>query len=251
MKLQKTNLTLYLTLFIGIATLLPLAVSLSYKFTVMKRFLLFTFFAIIISNLVLAQAYEGTTKYAKKTQRAILIDYNYPQEAVQNAFVATMAKLGYKPKEEKGIFNRDKGFLVFSTAYVTDVSDQAMDYIINVERSGRKDNDKSTLYLIMTKGDENAMEKMTAEDIANAKLFLSNLLPEVEAANLELEIKAQQDVVTKAEKKLKDLKTDQASLEKKLQDNKTNQESTQSDIETQKQKLGVLIGKRKIGDSSN
>ncbi len=248
---QKTNLPFYLTLFHGIATLLPLAVSLDYKFTVMKRFLFFAFFAILVSNLVVAQAYEGTTKYAKKTQRAILIDYNYPQEAVQNAFVTTMAKLGYKPKEEKGIFNRDKGFLVFNTAYVTDISDQAMDYIINVERSSRKDNDKSTLYLIMTKGDENAMEKMSAEDIANAKLFLSNLLPAVEAANLELEIKAQQDVVAKAEKKLKDLKDDQASLEKKLQDNKTNQESTQSDIESQKQKLGTLIGQRKIGDGAN
>lgn len=217
----------------------------------MKRFPLFSLCALLISNLVLAQAYEGTTKYDKKTQRAILIDYNYPPEAVQNAFVATMAKLGYKPKEEKGIFNRDKGFLVFSTAYVTDISDQAMDYIINVERKSRKEDDKSILYMIMAKGDENAMEKMPVENIAKAKMFLNNLLPEIEAANLELEIKAQQDIVAKAEKKLKDLKDDQASLEKKLQENKTEQESTQSDIEAQKQKLGILMGKRKVEDGSN
>lgn len=217
----------------------------------MRSFFLFSLFALMISTLGLAQAYEGTTKYDKKTQRAIMIDYSYPQEAVQNAFIATMAKLGYKPKEEKGIFNRDKGFMVFSTAYVSNISDQAMDYIVNVERKSRKEDDKSTLYLIMTKGDENAMEKMPAENIASAKMFLNNLIPEIEAANLELQIKEQEDIVAKAEKKLKDLKDDQASLEKKLEENKTNQESTQSDIEAQKQKLGTLIGKRNPADADS
>jgi predicted nucleic acid-binding Zn-ribbon protein len=67
----------------------------------------------------------------------------------------------------------------------------------------------------------------------------------VEAADLELQILAQQEVVAKAEKKLRDLKEEQASLEKKILENKTGQENTQKDIEAQKQALGVLEGKRK------
>jgi chromosome segregation ATPase len=70
-------------------------------------------------------------------------------------------------------------------------------------------------------------------------------LPEIEEADLELQIQAQQAVVAKAEKKLRDLKEEQINLEKKLAQNKTDQESTQKDIEIQKQQLGVLTGKRK------
>lgn len=97
----------------------------------------------------------------------------------------------------------------------------------------------------MNKGDENAMLKMDAYEIGNAKSFLNSMLPDVEAASLELDIKAQQETVAKAEKKLSDLKNDQISLEKKLAENKTGQENTQKDIEAQKQALGILMGKRR------
>ena len=98
----------------------------------------------------------------------------------------------------------------------------------------------------MIKDGENAMVKMGAENVGKAKLFLNNMLPDIEAAHLEIQIKDQEEVVAKAENKLKDLKDDQVSLEKKLQQNKEDQESTQKDIETQKQALGILVGKRKV-----
>jgi hypothetical protein len=211
----------------------------------MKKFFFLILLSISLSQFVLAQAYEGSTKYDKKTQRAILIDYPYPPEAVENAFVEKMAKLGYKPKEEKGLLNRDKGFLVFKNAYVTEISDQRMDYIINVERKSRKESDASVLYVIISRDGDNALDRMESESIGRAKSFLNNMMPDVEAANLELMIKDQEDKISKAEKKLRDLRDDQSSLEKKLQDNKRDQDNTQKDIEVQKQNLGTLIGKRR------
>lgn len=211
----------------------------------MRKTILLIAAMITISAVSKAQAYEDNIQYDKKKQQAIAVNYNYPAQAVENAFVEKMAKLGYKPKEEKGIFNRDKGFLIFKNAYVTDISPDRMDYIIKVERKSRKESDESVMYMIMMKDGENAMIKMGAENVGKSKLYLNNMLPEIEAANLELQIKAQEDVVAKAEKKLNELKDDQASLEKKLQQNKTDQESTQKDIESQKQALGILIGKRK------
>ncbi len=211
----------------------------------MKKIILLFIGIIAITIPALAQAYESSIQYDKKKQTAIAIDYNYSPEAVQNAFVQKMEKLGYKAKEEKGILNKDKGFLVFKNAYVTDVSSDKMDYIVKVERKSRKAGDQAILYMIMNKGDENAMLKMDAYEIGNAKSFLNSMLPDVEAASLELDIKAQQETVAKAEKKLSDLKNDQISLEKKLAENKTGQENTQKDIEAQKQALGILMGKRK------
>ena len=192
-----------------------------------------------------AQAYEGNTQYDKKKQPAVIIDYNFSPEAVENAIVLKLQRMGYKPKEEKGLFNKDKGFLVFKNAYITDISKDRMDYAVNIERKSRKQKDEATLYMIMLKDGGNAMSAMGAEDVEKAKSFLNNMLPEVEAADLEIQVKDQEELVAKSEKKLKNLKDDQISLETKLRNNKTDQETTQKDIEAQKQALGILIGRRK------
>lgn len=211
----------------------------------MKQIYLLLVSAFTITIAASSQSYESNIQYDKKKQQAIAIDYSYSPEAVQNAIIQKMEKMGYRAKEEKGLFNKDKGFLVFKNAYVTEISKDKMDFLIKVERKSRKASDESTLYMIMTKDGDNALLKMEPDDINKAKSFLNDMLPAVEAADLEIRIKDQEEAVTKAEKKLRDLKDDQLSLEKKLEDNKATQEATQKDIEAQKQALGVLMGKRK------
>jgi len=211
----------------------------------MKKISLLLISTFIISIAAWSQAYEANIQYDKKKETAISIDYAYPPQAVENAFVQRMEKLGYRAKEEKGILNKDKGFLIFKNAYVTDINKDKMDYIIKVERKSRKESDEAVLYMIMKKGDENAMSKMAAYDIGKAKTFLNEMLPDIEAANLELQIKAQEEIVAKAEKKLKGLQDDKADLEKKLSANEKSQDDTIKDIESQKQSLEILRGKRK------
>ena len=211
----------------------------------MKKIGLFLLLALSGLTTLYAQSYESTIQYDKKKQMAITIDYAYPAEAVENAIIQRMEKLGYKAKEEKGILNRDKGFLIFKNAYVTDISKDRMDYIVKVERKSRKESDESVLYLIMSKNDENAYAKMEAFDLGNAKAYLNNMLPDIEAANLELQIKAQEDIVAKAEKKLKGLQDDKIVLEKKLADNVLAQDDTIKDIDTQNQTLENLRARRK------
>jgi len=211
----------------------------------MKKIYIALLAVLVAVTTVSAQAYEDNIQYDKKKQTAIAINYSYSPEAVENAFIQKMEKLGYKAKEEKGILNRDKGFLVFKNAYVTDITKDRMDYIVKVERKSRKESDAAVLYLIISKDGENAMAKMDAGDVGRAKQYLNDMIPAIEAADLEIQIKNQQETVAKSEKKLSDLRDDQISLEKKLADNKTNQENTQKDIESQKQALGTLIGKRK------
>ena len=192
-----------------------------------------------------AQAYEGDVQFDKQKQPAIVIEYRYPAAAVENAFNLRMQKAGYKPKEEKGILNRDKGFFIYKNAYITDISKDRLDYIIRVDRKSRKEEDAATLYLIIQKDGENALNKMDAYDVGNAKAYLNNLLPDIEAANLELQIQAQEEVVAKAEKKLKGLQDDKLDLERKLAANEKAQDETIKDIQNQKQALGTLMGKRR------
>lgn len=192
-----------------------------------------------------AQTYESSILYDKKKQQGLAIEYSYSPEAVENAIVQKLSKMGYKAKEEKGILNKDKGFLVYKNIYITDISSDRMDYMIKVERKSRKESDEAILYMIMMKGEKNAFITMKAHDAGKAKTFLNDMLPDIEAANLELQIKDQEEVVAKAEKKLSGLQKDKLELEEKMATNIRTQEETVKDIEAQKQNLELLRGKRK------
>ena len=211
----------------------------------MKKISLLLISLVTIAAIARAQAYEGSVQYDKKKQAAIMIDYSYPSKAVENAIIQRMEKLGYHAKEEKGILNRDKGFFVFKNAYINDITINKIDYIIKVERKSRKESEEAILYLIMNKEGGNAMDKMDAYDIGRAKSFLNNMLPDIEAANLELLITAKEEMVAKAEKRLKNLQADKLDLENKITANAKMQDETIKDIELNKENLETLKGKRK------
>lgn len=211
----------------------------------MNKILLTVMVALLINTLSFAQAYEGIVEFDKKKQDAFLIDYSYSPEAVENAIVKKMEMLGYKPKEEKGLFNKDKGFKVFKGAYVTEANPERLDYIIKVESKSKKNKDESVVSMILLKDGNNAKAAFAATDIQKVKSFLKDLMPNIEAADLEIQIRNSEEALTKAEKKLIGLKDEKTELEKKLSDNQKGQEDTQKDIEAKKIALEVLRSKRK------
>ncbi len=219
-----------------------------YKFFNMKRLSFLACFVLMFTVISFSQAYETNITYDKKKQRAIAIDYAYPQEAVQNAITTRIQKEGHNMKAEKGLFNKDKGFIVVKDAFVTEISEERLDYILKVDRKSRKDKDESTLYLVVNKNGEDLINTMSAEEIRRIKSFMVDLAPDIEEANLELQIKAQDDAVVKAEKKYKDLQNEKASLEKKLQKNLEEIEAQEKNIESQRSALELLKSKRKIAN---
>ena len=212
----------------------------------MKNFLLLSGLCVGFSVSMFAQSYESSVEYGKKKQQAIAIDYAYSQEAVENAIIQKIEKMGFKAKEEKGMFNKDKGFIVFKNALIPEISDDRMDYILKADRKSRKEKDETTLYVIMQKDGENALPAMEAYNVGKAKGFVNGLTPEIEEASLELQIKAQDDEVVKAEKKFKDLQDEKADLEKKLQKNADEIEKQQKYVENQRAALDGLKSKRRV-----
>jgi len=218
----------------------------------MRKLMVSCVLCLLVNAALNAQAYEGKIEFDKKKQAAFVIELPYPPEAVANAFVQRMDKLGYRGREEKGLFNKDRGFRIYRNAYITAISDKKFDYIINVERKSRKEKDEAVLYLLVMDNDQNAISNFDAADMRRAKDFLNGLLPDVEAANLELEIRAQEEVVAKAEKKLRNLHDNKQEMEEKMrklqkdiEDNVKDQEETRKDIENQKNILESLKLKRK------
>lgn len=202
-------------------------------------------FVIFTSTITWAQSYEGTIEYQKKDQKAMVIDFPYSPSVVEDAIVVKMEKLGYKKKESKG-------FLVYKNAVISDISSEPADYMIKVERKSRKEKDESVVYIVMNRADENLIARNDALINSNVKSFLNGMAPHVEAYNLEVEIKKQEDVVAKAEKKLKNLVDDKETMEKKikklqddLKENAKDQETQAKEIEAQKAALEAMVGKRK------
>ena len=218
----------------------------------MRKLLLLAGILFFATQLRTQPAYEGSIEFSKKKQDAYVIDYPYPPEAVENALIKKMESLGYKVKEEKGMFNKDKGFRVYKAAYITSITNNAMDYVFKVERKSRREKDESQLFLVVMKSEENQFRNFDALAVSNAKGFLNDLLPSVEAEDLELKIKDQEDVVSKAEKKQKNLESDLNDMEKRLkklqediEQNKEDQEKQKKEIINQRNALDALRGKRK------
>jgi len=211
----------------------------------MRKLILFTIF-LSVSFLVKGQAHEGTIEYNKGKQACIVMEYNYPPEAVENAMRAKLLSLGYGGKEEKGMFNKDKGFRVYKETTVGEISPNKYDYAINIERKSHKEADETIVSLVIFKDDANALSKLSSDELEKVKSFLNNLLPEVEASNLEILIGAQILSLEKADKKLKTLQDENKKLQEALEKNIKDQELQKKEIENQNKSLDALKGRRKV-----
>ena len=211
----------------------------------MRKLILFTIF-LSVSFLVKGQAHEGSVEYNKGKQACIVMEYNYPPEAVENAMRAKLLKLGYGGKEEKGMFNKDKGFRVYKETTVGEISPNKYDYAINIERKSHKEADETIVSLVIFKDDANALSKLSSDELEKVKSFLNNLLPEVEASNLEILIGAQILSLEKADKKLKTLQDENKKLHEVLEKNIKDQELQKKEIENQNKSLDALKGRRKV-----
>ena len=211
----------------------------------MNRSLLLLTFTTLIGLAASAQAYEGTIEYNKKKQQAFVIDYGYTAEAVEAAISQKIGKGGYEGRTEKGLFNKNKGFIVFRRTVIPEIDQQSRDYAVKVEQKSRKETDQTTLYVIPLQDEVSVVSTMNSDLVARAKSFLNNLSPDIEDAKLEIEIRGEEDGVAKAEKKFKELQDEKGQLEKKLQKNTEEIEKQQLMIENQRRDLDLLRGKRR------
>ena len=124
--------------------------------------------------------------------------------------------MGYKGREEKGMFNKDKGFNIYKEATLTDISPGKYDYVVNIERKSKKESDETVVHLLIFNNDVNALPLLSKEETRKAKSFLEDLTPEVEEAHTDILIAAQLAVIVNAEKKMKQLQTDSVELQKKI-----------------------------------
>lgn len=206
----------------------------------------FLFCLFLFSSVAFGQAHEGVVDNQKSQQQAALIELPYHPDIVKDAMKDYLSKKG----KSKG--NDLKGFTTYRNTQQLQTDSANADLYFKVERKSRQEKETSVVYLLLTVPQEGAATNMHHLDMTQAIGYLNELAPAIEAYNLELLIKEQNERVIKAESKYKDLSEETADLEKKrsgiekkIQDNQTDLKTGVAELETQKQKLSALVAQRK------
>lgn len=204
-------------------------------------------FTIFFHTTVFSQSGESKIEFQKEHKLAATIEFPYTSDIVEGAIKDFMEKKGSKG-------DRFKSFDLFRNTRLPDI-DENLDVYCKVERKIENDRESSVVYVLMGRPGENIAVR-TSEDrfkVTEAKEFLNKLAPSIDAFNLDVQIKKQQEQVRKAEKRLLNLKDDQYELERKikaLQDklalNKNDQLLQTDELTKQKETLNTIINKKDV-----
>lgn len=211
----------------------------------MKYF--FTLFVFLLGTAVsMGQAPMPTTaEYNGQKYPCYIMEYNLPPDETKDVIVNKLKSEGFNA-------DKSKGYLVYRNTRLKDLDpDEPQDVLFKIERKDRKDKDKSIVTMITAKSGTIPEDKVKGaktvaaiEPSANSVAFLNSFQSNINLSAYSLAVSNQQDVVDKAEKKLKSLQDDQSKMEKKiknLQDdlakNKTDQQNQTDEIAKQKSVL--------------
>ena len=93
--------------------------------------------------------------------------------------------------------------------------------------------------------------------VSDSKELLNRIAPYIDAYNLDVQIKKQEEVVKKSEKRLLNLKDDQYDLEKRLKSvqdkitqNKNDQLLQTEDLNRQKDTLNAILNKKEVSQGN-
>jgi hypothetical protein len=212
----------------------------------MKK-IIYTLIAVAFFNTALfAQARYAFISFKEGQRPAIINEFSYPENTVSKAIRDKMEKAGFKGKDSKG-------YTMYKNVSLPELGAAMYDVYFKVDRKSKKEKDMSEVTMLVSTGNENYItEANDAQTISNAKSFLNNLIPNVQAFDLEQQITAQEEAVKKSEKKYKSLLDDADDLQKRkrrieeqIEDNYKAQKNQQEEIEKQRQIFETLKTKRK------
>jgi len=193
------------------------------------------------------QAFEATTDFQRTTQPAAIIELPYPENIVEKAITDYLSKKGMKGGDSKG-------YKVFRGYKLRDTQDYMSDLYFKIERKSRKEKDLTVVSLVAGKTGEDIKLRVAPDNstLDGAKDLLNDMVSSIDAYNLEVLVKDQEDMVKKAQRKYDGLIDDQKDYEKKiknyqdkLEENKKDQQKQQDELKKQQGILETLKGKRK------
>lgn len=212
----------------------------------MKAF--FSLLLLVMFATASAQSVSTSIKFDKTDKPALMLYLPYSQDVAEGTILTKLKEIGFEPESKGSLFwknNKVNGFYVFKGVTLRGEKTELVDLYFKVDRRGSKKDNQSVMYLLTSKGGDNFINDMSdAGTFAASQKFLNGFVGETASYKHTLDVKAQEETVKKAEKKLVDLMDDEKDMQKKLEKlqedlkkNKEAQINQQALIESEKKKL--------------
>jgi len=185
------------------------------------------------SMTVSAQAAYTTVTINKKIQPGLMLDLPNNTDVAEGTILQKLKETGYSPETKGQLFwkkNKLDGFYVFNGVKLAALDNQQLDMYFKVEPKGKKQKDRSTIYLLVSKGYDNFISPEVDEvTFGAATAFLNGFVAGTAGYRLNLDIGEQEKAVKTAEKKLAGLQDDDNALVKKIENLQANLRRNRND----------------------
>lgn len=220
-----------------------------------KQYMLAIVLAISIMS-ARAQSSYTTIQYNDKMQPALVLELPNNTEDAEGTILQKLKQTGYNPETQGHLFwkkNKLDGFYVFNNVSLPSLSDLKLDMYFKVVQKNKREKNSSTLYLLVSKGNENFASPDNDTMLWNSSvIFLNSFVEKTTAYSLEQDISTQENNIKEQQDKYIKLQNDEKDLADKIRKyqedllkNQTAQKSQQQQIENQKKILEALKLKRK------
>lgn len=216
----------------------------------MRRLFIFLFLISCFTSF--SQTLPTTISYNKTTQQGLMLELPYSQDVCEGFIVNSLKNIGYDPESKGKLFwknNKVNGFYTFKNVSIEGIQ-HPVDLYFKVDQKSRRAKDESIIYLLVSNGDEKFITDADTNTYNVALKLMNDFVAKSAAYKLSLDIKAQEDEIKDAEKKLANQKDTEKELSRKidkLQDelkkNRADQVTQQAVIENEKRKLAALKAK--------
>jgi len=196
-----------------------------------------------------AQSSSTTIQYNEKMQPALVLELPNTTDEAEGTIIQKLKETGYNAETQGHLFwkkNKIDGFYVFNNVVLPSVSNQKLDMYFKVVQKNQEEKNNSTVYLLVSSGNENFVSPGGDTTLWNSsKMFLNSFVDKTTAYSLEQHIKDQENKVKESQDKLGNLQKNEKDLADKIARNQEDQKNQQLDIENQNKLLADLKLKRK------
>ena len=184
---------------------------------------LFVLMAVLCAGTMpaLAQSSYSAITINKKLQPGLMLEIPHNTEMAEGTLLQKLKETGYAPETTGAMFwkkNKQDGFYVFNGVTLPALNNQKLDLYFKIDRKSRSENDKSTMYMLVSKGYDNYVSpESDSVTFLAATEFLNGFLAGNVSYSLQKDIEAQEKVVADAEKKLSNMENDEKAMVKKVE----------------------------------
>ena len=196
-----------------------------------------------------AQSSFTTIQFNHKMQPALVLELPNTTDDAQGTILQKLKQTGYKPETQGHLFwkkNKIDGFYAFNGVVLPSLSNEKLDMYFKVVQKNKEEKNSSTVYLLVSTGNENFASPEGDTALWNSsQMFFNSFVEKTTAFSLEQDISAQENVLKNAQNKLTNLQKDEKDLADKTVKNQKAQKNEQLNIEAQGKALEDLKLKRK------